>query len=176
MSETLIQPSVGLVRLEKRLLRFVVRRENLDSLNPILDLSKPTIICWQLNNLLVTHEELGNQQGRGVAYTEKLKFMPRARESSQMRLFLDANNTMQFNRFLHRLFEELLHEHVANYIMFQPKKSAMAGVESFLKIHNLTFDDYPDVDFENDSLVKADYRLRKSRNLIGFDTFPLQTT
>lgn len=174
MTDTLIQPQIGAVRLEKRLMRFVVKRENLDPQNPILDLSKSTIIREQLSNLLLTPDELRKQPARGIAYTERLKFLVRPRDIDSSRILLDARNTMQFNRFLHRLFEELLHEHICNYRQFNKGKSAMNGVDSFLNSYQLTLDDFPDVDFEHDSLIKADYRLRKSRNLIGFGYYPVE--
>lgn len=164
-------PSVfGNVRIEKRMLKFVVRREGLDLTNPILDLSKATVIRVMLRQFLKTETELGNDNVATHWRRNKLIFLPPARYQKDMRIFMDANGTHQFNRFLHRLFEELLFEHVSNYVMFTGRP-ALHGVESFLECHNLTIDDFPDVDFEHDSLVKANYRLRTVRNLIQRDTF-----
>lgn len=172
MIETLSETPCGVIRLEKRLLRFVINRENLDPHNPILDLSKPTIIRQQLTNQLARYDDLGSQESHGIAYCERLKFRPRLQDSKMQRVYLDANSTFFFNRFLHRLFEELLFENIANFKQFNPKKSTLDAVEFFLNKHRLTIEDYPDVNFEHDSLVKADYRLRVSRNLVGFNIFP----
>ena len=163
-------PVVGSVRIEKRMLKFLIRRENLDLNNPVLDLSKPSVIREVLTLFLRTEEELKNDNVATFLRRERLTFIPRQKYQKEMRIFLDANGTHHFNRFLHRQFEELLFEHIGNCVLFTGK-SALYGVESFLNQHRLTVDDFPDVEFEHETLVKANYRLRKVRNLVQRDMF-----
>lgn len=133
---------LGIIYLKPDLHDFVVKRENLDVDNPILDLRGRSVIKHELRALCQKVDELNYYDVNKRKYTRHIRFIPDYSMTKMSRIFLDGKATAHFNRFLFHLRNEIAHEYaeIALTVYQTPKiKSFQLFVEKY-KIGNDEFD------------------------------------
>jgi hypothetical protein len=150
---------VGVVYLRPDLHSFLVKTENLDPNNPVLDLTKShTIIRYQLRITCKRMSDVNIDKKLENKFTKALKFIPSKGMIDRHRLYLDAGDTEKFNFFLQYLRNDFAR--IYTRVTLKPKKESLRSIyEDFLR------DNYLDEeDFDIDGLKQAEFRLNRLRS------------
>jgi hypothetical protein len=150
---------LGVVYLRPDLLSFLVKTENLDPKNPVLDLTKShTIIRYQLRMSCKKMSDLHIDKKIENKFVSPLKFKPSKGMLDTNRIYLDAGETEKFNFFLQYLRNDFASIYAR--VSLKPQKRNLRTVyQDFLTDNFLD-----DQDFDIDGLKQAEFRLNRLRS------------
>lgn len=150
---------IATIPLKRHLRLFVDRLENLDQTDGILDICEGGVVAYHLSLLLTTKSITFEQRGNlPEHYNDELKVLINARKVKFGQIFLTDLGVMVFNRFLHRLFQDMLLQFVLQEK--RRKQDEKDAILSFLSMYGIGEDDYS---FE--AAKKTVFRLKKSRKI-----------
>ena len=153
-------PMVGSVKIKSYLKQFIIHNERLDATSPIIDLSKDGFTA-NLIKLFITGktiEERNRSKGR-EEYNDRLMFAVNEHQVAQGRMFLSPEGTEALNKLIQKYFHELILSRVI--LGVSVGADAKSVILDFLHEHGIE----PDENITLDAIVKANYRLRKSKKI-----------
>ena len=133
--------------------------------NEIIDLTGSSFFSRVLKIFMTGKSRLetrADQKEIGKLYTDCLKFSIPYRNLDRGRIFIEPNAVVLINNLFFSAFHEMLLDRIlyAQEMGIQEKEAIM----NFMRKHGIE----PDVDLNFDTVKKANYRLRESKNIDHF--------
>lgn len=151
---------IGSVKIKRYLKQFIISHLRLDPDNPIIDLSQDGFLPNLFSMFIVgkTYDENRKLKSR-EEYNDILVFQVNQYQLSQGRQWLSPSATEALNKLIQKHFHELILTRVL--LGVSVGADAKSVILDFLKEYNVE----PDEDISLDAIIKASYRLRKSRKI-----------
>lgn len=152
----------GILYLKPDLCDFLIKRENLDPKEPILDLNGRSVIKHELRSLCKTVSDLAYYDVNKNKYSTHIQFIPDKSMQKMGKIFLDGHSTAHFNRFLFHLRNELAHEYAETATSLMRKLSKKQSYQDFIKKYTLG---NGEIDYEH--LRRDVDRMNQPRKLVS---------
>lgn len=138
---------------------IIIKRDNLDKENPVIDISGNTIFSVIAHSVLCNKQAYISRNGlkRSNRYTETISIKIDKFNVKHNRIFINADSILKFDTVTHGVINEILFERINIYVNqnFDAKEAIISFMRKYELFDHITYE----------AFKKANYRMRKYRAL-----------